>query len=96
MVKVYFPDEAPIQVHQSRVSRCPKAFLAGFYWYEKHRYRPGRPPTWIEKTLSDLEPEQGVDECSVDAANSPQTEPYDVETPDAPEVDDANNVPPTS
>ena len=31
----------------------------------------------------------------MDAANSPQTEPYDVETPDAPEVDEASNVPST-
>lgn len=39
---------------------------------------------------------QGVDECSVGAADSPQSEPYDVETCYASEVDEASNVPSTS
>ena len=52
-VKVYFPDEGPIQVHQSRVSRCPEVFPAGFYWYGNRRAGPGRPPRWIEQLLSD-------------------------------------------
>ena len=30
--KIYFPDDPSIQIHQSRVQRCPKMFPQGFYW----------------------------------------------------------------
>ena len=30
--EVYFPDRSPIQVHQSRVCKCPLLLLLGFYW----------------------------------------------------------------
>ena len=33
MVKVYFPQDQSIQVHQSRVKVCPPNFPSGFYWY---------------------------------------------------------------
>ena len=36
-VKVYFPREDPIQVHQLRVKPCPPGFTAGFYWYGTKR-----------------------------------------------------------
>ena len=52
-VKVYFPDERPIQVHQTRVARCPHGFPAGYYWYGHRRSGPGRPPKWVERLLSD-------------------------------------------
>ena len=33
VVKVYFPEEGGIQIHQSRVCLCPPKLPAGFYWY---------------------------------------------------------------
>ena len=36
-VKVYFPREDPIQVHQLRVKPCPRGFTAGYYWYGSKR-----------------------------------------------------------
>ena len=32
-VKVYFPQETRVKVHQNHVKLCPDGFLAGFYWY---------------------------------------------------------------
>ena len=31
--KVYFPDDGPINVHQTRTTRCPPEFQNGYYWY---------------------------------------------------------------
>ena len=70
-VKVYFPDEAPIQVHQSRVSRCPRGFPAGFYWYGSRRAGPGRPLRWIEQLLSDSD---GALEATTNDTNLPEIE----------------------
>ena len=43
-VKVYFPLEEPIQVHQLRMKPCPQGFPADYYWCETRRKGPGRPP----------------------------------------------------
>ena len=51
-VKVYFPRENPIQVHQMRVKPCPDGFPSGYYWYEGKRQGPGRPPRWVQTILS--------------------------------------------
>ena len=51
MVKVYFPQEAEICIHQERVKKCPSNFPAGFYWYGRHRRGPGRPPKWVQSLL---------------------------------------------
>ena len=32
-IKVYFPEDSSIQVHQTRVTPCPSEFPAGYYWY---------------------------------------------------------------
>lgn len=74
-----------VQPNQYTCESVFKGFPSRIYWYLNHYFRPGRPPRWIEKLLSDLEPAWGVDECSVGAADSSQTGPYDMETPDAPE-----------
>ena len=59
--KVYFPDDGLIQIHQSRVTRCPLKFPAGYYWYGNKRRGPGRPPKWVNDLLTtgeDKEPNQ--------------------------------------
>jgi len=33
VLKVYYPQDKQITVHQSRVKYCPAAFPASFYWY---------------------------------------------------------------
>ena len=51
VVKVYRPQDGQIQVHQTRVTPCPPAFPAGYYWYGDKRHGPGRPPKWVDKLL---------------------------------------------
>ena len=48
VTKVYFPQDATIQVHQSRVKSCPPNFPSGFYWYGGRRLKRGRPPKWVQ------------------------------------------------
>ena len=50
-IKVYYPQDGPVHVHQSRNSRCPEEFPAGFYWYGNKRRGPGRPPKWVDRLL---------------------------------------------
>ena len=45
VIKVYFPQDGRIQVHQTRIQHCPD-IPAGFYWYGGKRSGPGRPPKW--------------------------------------------------
>ena len=33
VVKVYYPEEGPLQIHRTRVCPCPSALPVGFYWY---------------------------------------------------------------
>ena len=56
-VKVYFPEQNPIQVDQSRVSHCPEGFPPGWFWYGGRRSGPGHPPKWIEQVLQEPNPE---------------------------------------
>ena len=35
VIKMYFPEDLQIQVHQSRVQMCPDSFPTGLYWYGK-------------------------------------------------------------
>ena len=50
-VKVYFPQDDKLCVHQSRVCHCPAEFPAGYYWYGGKRKGPGRPPKWVDQLL---------------------------------------------
>ena len=43
VVKVYFPQDKSIQVHQSRVTPCPEDMSAGYYWYGRKK-QPWSPP----------------------------------------------------
>ena len=59
VVKVFFPDDGPIQVHQSRACMCPEQLPAGFYWYGGNRKSAGKVPKWVDRLLSqgDVDPE---------------------------------------
>ena len=73
VVKVYFPEEGTIQVHQSRVCSCPPRLPAGFYWYGGQRKSSGRLPPWLAKLFQETEesemPEQ-TENVSEDLAES--------------------------
>ena len=56
-VKIYFPTDPPIQVHQSRVNKCPPSFPSDFYWYGGKRSKPGRPTKRIQKQLEAIDTE---------------------------------------
>jgi len=47
--------DPPIQVHQSRVNKCPPSFPNDFYWYGGRRSKPGRPSKRIAKQLEAME-----------------------------------------
>ena len=51
VVKIYFPQETQIRIHQTRVTPCPDDFPAGYYWYGRKQHSPGRPPRWLETLL---------------------------------------------
>ena len=55
--KLFFPEDPAIQVHQSRVRKCPSAFPKDFYWYGGKRSKAGRPPKRILKQLEAIEAE---------------------------------------
>jgi len=38
------PNEPSIQVHQSKVNKCPPSLPNDFYWYGWKHSKPGRPP----------------------------------------------------
>ena len=56
-VKIFFPTNAPIQVHQSRVNKCPPSFPNDFYWYGGGRSKPGRPTKKIQEQLEAIDAE---------------------------------------
>ena len=45
VVKVYFPQDGGIQVHQTQIRHCT-GIPAGFYWYGGKHSGPGQPPKW--------------------------------------------------
>ena len=54
-VKIYYPQDGEIRVHQSRVCDCSAEFPAGYYWYGGKRREPGRPPKWVERLMQPTE-----------------------------------------
>ena len=65
--KVYEPSNKNIQVHQSRVTRCPVGFPPGYYWYGTSRAAPGRPPKWVDQFVSAQTTTVSPDSASVTA-----------------------------
>ena len=53
VVKIYFLQETQIQIHQTRVTRCPDDFPADYYWYGQKQHSPGQPPWWLETHLDE-------------------------------------------
>ena len=51
VIKMYFPEDPQIQVHQSKVQMCPDSFPPGFYWYGKRKYGSGCPLKKILKLM---------------------------------------------
>ena len=97
-VKVYFPREDAIRVHQNRVKPCPDGFMAGYYWYGSKRKGPGRPPKWVENILADAAPDSETAEEPRDGENETELEPATEELEDepnvvAPESDSEESVP---
>ena len=88
VVKVYAPQDGQIQVHQSRVVRCPPELPAGFYWYGSRRSSPGRPPRWVDKLLQGTpsttvhKPESSTGTESGSQFNSSNTEVDNLEPDD--------------
>ena len=42
-IKIYFPEDVTIKVHQNRVSPCPMGLPFGCYWYEEKHKCPSLP-----------------------------------------------------
>lgn len=80
VVKVYAPQDGPIQIHQMRVAPCPPEFPPGFFWYGSRRSSPGRPPKWVDQLLAGeffTEPEANVSQpklLELNEDSNPNTE----------------------
>ena len=95
--KVYYPQEAAIQVYQSRIKHYPPNFPARFYlfvWWKPER--EGKPPKWVEQLFME---EQAGEETSSNntsrgkGTSDSKTEPPTNVTPSSndhyPTIDDA-------
>ena len=82
VVKVYAPQDGQIQVHQSRVVRCPPELPAGFYWYGSRRSSPGRPPKWVDKLLQGTTSTTVHSPEPVHQSNATSTDDNDYSNPD--------------
>lgn len=81
-IKVYYPDEGPIQVHQSRVCPCPPKLPAGFYWYGGRRKSPGRIPQWVHQLFtSQDEHSTGSPPVDEHPTGNPQVDTHSAEEP---------------
>ena len=54
--KIFFPDDSPIQVHQSRVMKCPPDFPSNFYWHGSKRAKPWKSSKQLQKHLDLVDP----------------------------------------
>ena len=79
VVKVYFPEDGSIQIHQSRVSVCPSGFPAGFYWYGKKKRSTDCCPRWV-KNLLDGAPDPD-DDPETDSVPHPESVRLDTPLP---------------
>ena len=43
-IRIYFPKDGSIKVHQGQVTKCLMGFPAGFYWYGDKKQGPGHLP----------------------------------------------------
>ena len=78
-IRIYFPEDGSIKVHQSCVSPCPVGFPAGYYWYSGKKQGPGHTPKWLEQVLQSQGTELDMVE-KVDAQNkSDRPEEQDVQ-----------------
>ena len=80
VVKVHFPEEGTIQVHQSRVCPCPPRLPAGFYWYGGQRKSPGRLPPWLAKLLSQETGESNIPQQMENASAAEDQAESDLES----------------
>ena len=82
--KIFIPSDPPVQVHQSRVNRCPLSFPNDFYWYGGKRSKPGRPTKRIQKQLDAIDAqmdklndnipgEEGNDHADPESENDPKS-----------------------
>ena len=74
MLKVYYPQEGTIQVHQERICFCPPELPVGYFWYGTCRHSVGRPPRWVQNLLLKVAAESLVDPGPPGPAES-QVEP---------------------
>ncbi len=75
VVKMYFPQEPAIQIHQTRVCPCPVGFPPGYYWYGRKQHSSG-PPSWVEDVLERCLPAEPEAELT-DSTEQPGLESTD-------------------
>ena len=74
VVKQFFPEAGPIQIHQFRVCPCSELPI-GFYWYGGNSHSAGSVPRWVEKltqcgiqnSVLELDEEQEQSDDDVDS-----------------------------
>ena len=83
VIKMYFPNDPQIQVHQSRVQMCPDSLPPGYYWYGKRKHGPGHPLKKICKKFAQRNDALGQPPISDDN--------YQTEVSTKNRIDDDNN-----
>jgi len=72
-IKIYFPEDGTIKVHQSRVSPCPAGFPVGCYWYRDKHQGPSHLPRWVAllfEEQDDISPDSQSHEQNQQSHNS--------------------------
>ena len=60
-IKVYFPEERQIQVHQQRVAKCPPELVTGYYRYGIKKRSMGGTPKWVKNLQKETELQKETD-----------------------------------
>ena len=66
-----------IRVHLQRVTKCPPAFPAGYYWYGGRHNGPGRPPKWVDRFVNETVFEGGERQDNRGQTSSPHDDQQD-------------------
>ena len=77
VVRVYTPQDGPIQVHQTRITPCLPQLPVGFFWYRTGMHSPGRPPRWLLNLGKDLGPPDRYPQTAVETETSEVEEQTD-------------------
>ena len=72
-IKIYFPKDGTIKIHQNRVSPCPLGFPAGCYWYGETHKCPSL-PKWAASLFCEQPQSDSTDQTQSDSTKQIQND----------------------